>query len=176
MMLVAVSLLLVGLAAGCGEEAGREGDTVTILMEGLKFTPSEVTIEPGVTVRWINKDQTSHTATAQGWQQDVEQPLLWNSMPMNPGDSFERTFDTEGIFDYFCMVHPYMTGKVTVVEEGGPEPTDAFVPTTSGQTTTTEGHQESGGAEHNETTTTMHDEGTSTTQGAGGPTTTTTAA
>lgn len=115
-------------SAGCGEEAGRSDDVVTVLMDGLQFTPSEVTIEPGVTVRWVNQDETSHTSTAEGWEEGADQPLLWDSTPLNPGESFERTFDSVGIYDYFCMVHPYMTGEITVTEEGGPEPTDVFVP------------------------------------------------
>ena len=31
-----------------------------------------------------------------------------------PGTSFSQTFDDLGVYDYFCMVHPWMTGKVTV--------------------------------------------------------------
>ena len=30
------------------------------------------------------------------------------------GQTFEFTFDESGTFDYFCMVHPWMTGKVIV--------------------------------------------------------------
>ena len=30
------------------------------------------------------------------------------------GQSYSNTFDTEGTYDYFCMVHPWMTGKVVV--------------------------------------------------------------
>ena len=30
------------------------------------------------------------------------------------GTTYEFTFDTEGTYDYFCMVHPWMTGIVNV--------------------------------------------------------------
>ena len=30
------------------------------------------------------------------------------------GTSFSHTFDDLGVYDYFCMVHPWMQGKVTV--------------------------------------------------------------
>jgi plastocyanin len=30
------------------------------------------------------------------------------------GDVYEFTFNEAGTFDYFCMVHPWMTGKVIV--------------------------------------------------------------
>jgi plastocyanin len=28
--------------------------------------------------------------------------------------AFEFTFDDAGIYDYFCMVHPWMTGIINV--------------------------------------------------------------
>ena len=34
------------------------------------------------------------------------------------GTSFEFTFDDVGTYDYFCMVHPWMTGIVIVSESG----------------------------------------------------------
>ncbi len=33
------------------------------------------------------------------------------------GDSFGFPFEEEGIFDYFCMVHPWMSGTVIIVPE-----------------------------------------------------------
>ena len=33
------------------------------------------------------------------------------------GTTFEQTFDESGTYDYFCMVHPWMTGIVTVSAE-----------------------------------------------------------
>ena len=31
-----------------------------------------------------------------------------------PNQSFSHTFDTVDVFDYYCMVHPWMMGKITV--------------------------------------------------------------
>lgn len=133
--LVVGSILVASLAVGgfsCGGDA--EAGVVTVVMAGLTFTPSEITIAPGTKVRWVNEDQTAHTSTADGWSMETDDPLAWNSFPMNPGDEFERTFDAVGVFDYFCMVHPYMTGAVTVEEPGGPPPTR---PTTTTEAPTT---------------------------------------
>lgn len=167
--LVALVLAVVALA-GCG---GTETGVVVVTMEGLKFSPSSITIAPGTTVRWVNKDNTAHTSTAQGWKMNADNPPeLWNSLPMNPGEEFERTFDTVGQFNYFCMVHPYMTGVVTVQEEGGPEPTQLPTNTTMGMTTTTGGMTTTTQAESTTTTGEAHTE----TTGAGETTTTTAAA
>jgi len=112
LLLLALGLLTLagGLLTACGQPEG----VVTVRMEGLKFTPQVVTIDPGTTVRWVNEDETAHTSTADGWSPDQDDPQKWNSFPMSPGDVFERTFESSGSFDYFCMVHPYMTGTVTV--------------------------------------------------------------
>jgi plastocyanin len=31
-----------------------------------------------------------------------------------PNAIFKHTFNTAGTFDYYCLVHPFMTGKVIV--------------------------------------------------------------
>lgn len=36
---------------------------------------------------------------------------------MKPGDRFEHRFDTEGVYQYFCQVHPWMTGTVLVTSD-----------------------------------------------------------
>ena len=49
--------------------------------------------------------------------------LEWDSGLMLSGQSFSHTFDTEGTYDYFCMVHPWMAGTVVVQgEEEEPPP------------------------------------------------------
>ena len=76
------------------------------------FIPSTITIKIGDTVSWANDDTAAHTVTsghpASGPDGNFDSSLLM------AGSSFEHTFDTAGSFDYFCMVHPWMTGKVQV--------------------------------------------------------------
>jgi len=83
-------------------------------MVGLRFVPSAVTIPPGTTVVWVNRDNTAHTSTSDGWRKSKNQADEWNSFPLSPGQTFARQFDTRGTFPYYCMVHPYMQGVVTV--------------------------------------------------------------
>ena len=134
LVLAAVGAALVGGAlslAGCGTPA--EANTVTVEMKGLRFQPSDITIDQGTKVIWINKDEgTAHTSTAEGWQEGTTDPTKWNSMPMNPGESFERVFDTAGTFDYFCMVHSYMKGVVKVRDANGNVPPPETTTTSGG--------------------------------------------
>lgn len=102
-------LALAGLMA-CGSSAA----TITpqrheVAMEGMQFVPADLTVNQGDTVVWINKDIVPHTstdssATAGGWDSGM----------VNAGDSAVVVMGTKGSFDYVCIFHPVMTGKIVV--------------------------------------------------------------
>ena len=94
-------------------------------MAGRAFGPSQVTILVGGQVTWQNNDKESHTATAAG---------AFDSGVMAPGATFSRTFPTAGAFPFLCLIHPSMTGTVTVLGAPGatappPAPTPTPAPT-----------------------------------------------
>ena len=70
------------------------------------FTPKEVTVAPGTKVTWVNRDEAPHTVTSND--------KSFASKGLDTDDKYERTFDQEGDFAYFCSVHPFMTGIVHV--------------------------------------------------------------
>jgi len=76
------------------------------------FIPAEVTISVGGTVTWTNDDTAAHTVTS-GTATDGPDGIFDSSIFM-AGKTFEHTFDEAGEYDYFCIVHPWMTGKVVV--------------------------------------------------------------
>ena len=76
------------------------------------FNPSSVTINAGDTVEWTNGDTAAHTITA-GSPADGPSGVFDSSLVMG-GASFAYTFDNSGSYDYFCMVHPWMVGNVSV--------------------------------------------------------------
>ena len=76
------------------------------------FIPSPVTIDIGATVTWENNDTAAHTSTA-GSALDGPSGVFDSSLIM-AGSSFSHTFDSAGTYDYFCMVHPWMSGTVIV--------------------------------------------------------------
>ncbi len=79
------------------------------------FVPSLTVIEVGGSVTWENNDRVQHTVTENS---DVPLFDVW----VTPGNSFTFTFDTAGMYDYRCKVHPWATGTVQVVEPGEPVP------------------------------------------------------
>jgi len=78
------------------------------------FIPYEVTVDVGGEVTWSNDDSAAHTVTA-GSAADGPSGVFDSSLFM-AGTTFSHTFEAEGEFPYFCMVHPWMMGIVTVQE------------------------------------------------------------
>ncbi len=76
------------------------------------FIPATVSISTGSTVVWINDDTAAHTVTSGGPAGGPDG--VFDSSLVMGGVSFEVTFDDAGSYDYFCMVHPWMTGTVNV--------------------------------------------------------------
>jgi len=76
------------------------------------FIPSMISINAGDTVSWSNDDTAAHTVTS-GTPQDGPDGVFDSSLFM-AGATFDVTFDSSGNYDYFCMVHPWMAGIVSV--------------------------------------------------------------
>ena len=76
------------------------------------FLPASLNVAIGETVLWSNDDNAAHTVTS-GTSASGPDGLFDSGMIL-AGESFEFTFDSEGIFDYYCVVHPWMTGEVIV--------------------------------------------------------------
>lgn len=83
------------------------------------FLPYMVTIHPGDEVVWSNDDTAAHTVTS--GTADAGADGLFDSSLFMAGATFSHTFDTLGEYDYYCMVHPWMLGKVFVTVGGGIE-------------------------------------------------------
>jgi nitrite reductase (NO-forming) len=71
------------------------------------YYPQQIQVNAGDTVQWKNSDGSIHTVTS------VEE--LFDSGMLMAGDNFEYTFGSAGLYDYYCMLHPWMKGSVQVV-------------------------------------------------------------
>ena len=108
------------------------------------FIPYEVTVDVGGEVTWSNDDTAAHTVTA-GSAGDGPSGVFDSSLFM-ASTSFSHKFEAEGVFPYFCMVHPWMDGIVTVQESEGSEhsPGTLIVEAPSEDETTVSGISEDG--------------------------------
>ena len=76
------------------------------------YLPQDITISTGDTVLWDNVDNAAHTVTG-GSPSDGPSGVFDSSLLM-AGLDYSFTFNDAGSYDYFCMVHPWMVGSVTV--------------------------------------------------------------
>ncbi len=105
-----------------GQPAAAEGAEVAL--QTFAFAPRELTIDSGTTVTWTNEDDILHTVTS-GIGQEQGVPGVSKNKDAKPdglfdqemdavGATFSFTFDEAGTYDYFCAIHPGMTGQVIV--------------------------------------------------------------
>lgn len=99
------------------------------------FNPQVSYVNVGGTVTWTNDDNVGHTATS-GKSTDNQTGIVFDSSLIKAGGTYTSPpFTTAGTYDYFCMVHPWMTGEIIVGTGSSPSPP---VPTTPYITVTTD--------------------------------------
>jgi plastocyanin len=81
--------------------------TRKVVIKNFSFNPAHITIKRGTKVRWINRDSTTHTATA-------NKKRSFDSGRLSPGQSYTHTFKRAGKQRYHCEIHPDMMGSVVV--------------------------------------------------------------
>jgi len=95
------------------------------------FVPNEAIVDVGGEVTWTNDDTAAHTVTSGDIKGEGPDGIFDSSL-FGPGKTFSHTFTEAGTFKYFCMVHPWMEGIVTVQaemmeEEGTMEEEETYV-------------------------------------------------
>jgi plastocyanin len=86
--------------------ASASGEIQQVGIDNFCFTPAALSISTGEIVEWTNRDDVPHTV--------VEVAGRFKSQPLDTGGSYRHRFQESGTFEYFCSVHPKMTGKVIV--------------------------------------------------------------
>jgi len=92
------------LAATAG---ASRAEIVQVKIEKLAFTPQQVSAHVGDRIEWVNGDFIAHTASARDGSWDV-------MIPANGTGSL--VLKTAGTFDYYCKLHPNMTGSISVAK------------------------------------------------------------
>jgi len=91
-------------AADTTSTTAPAGDA-TIAIQGFAFG-DPLTVSVGEEVTVVNEDSTAHTWTSSDG--------LFDSGSLTAGAEFTHTFDAAGEYDFFCGIHPQMTGSITV--------------------------------------------------------------
>jgi Icc protein len=88
------------------EAESRTADAHDVVMDNFGFAPAAASVSPGATVTWTNRDDVPHNVVST--DQKFKSPVL------DTDERFSHRFDVPGTYDYFCSLHPKMTGHVVV--------------------------------------------------------------
>jgi plastocyanin len=103
---------LLGLLAGVAVMAAPAGAGDTgAKIENFTFVPQRLTIKAGTAVTWTNADDIPHAVAST--------TKAFKSKVLDTNDKFTFTFTTAGVYEYFCSLHPHMTGTIMVEEATG---------------------------------------------------------
>jgi plastocyanin len=104
--LISLNLLLV-------VHANEMGTTSVITKENkieikdFAFSPQTLTVKSGDKITWINHDEEPHTVVSVGRK-------FQKSSALDTDQQFTITAGAPGTYEYFCSVHPKMTGTIIV--------------------------------------------------------------
>jgi plastocyanin len=102
---------LTGAACGGGGDSNCTSQTAakltgTLEIKNFSFNPSCVTVASGATISLSNSDPRGHAFTVKGT--DVDVAVAYN------GGVGEATAPAPGTYDFYCRLHPEMTGTIIV--------------------------------------------------------------
>ena len=100
--------------AGNGPAAGQMAQPVAVAAQAgprieimkHKYSRPTLTVPAGTTVTWLNRDEDVHTV--------VSTTQAFKSAGLETDEAYSYTFTKPGVYEYFCTLHPLMTGKVIV--------------------------------------------------------------
>jgi len=116
--LIVIGLIIILLIGGgiflfmqSSQKSSSENNSTTpsanIEIRSFAFVPSEITINVGNTLTWVNNDLVPHTITSDSGTE-------LNSPTLSKGKTFSYTFNTAGTYEYHCSIHSSMKGKIIV--------------------------------------------------------------
>ena len=109
-LLCGIAFLNLSLFALAGEMKNDDSTTSKqnrIEIKDFAFNPQTITVKSGEKVIWINRDEEPHTIVSVGKQ-------FKKSTALDTDQEFTITVGAPGTYDYFCSVHPKMTGTIVV--------------------------------------------------------------
>jgi len=106
----AIALVIaLGIGAAAPVAAPAQMESTQVEIRGHGFSTPALTVKAGTTVTWINHDDDAHTVTSTA--------NAFRSPGLDTDETFSFTFTQPGTYEYFCTLHPLMTGKVVVTPE-----------------------------------------------------------
>jgi plastocyanin len=104
----AAAMMLIAMLAAARRLSANppEAATADVKIDNFSFGPATLTVAPGTTVTWANRDDIPHTV--------VSTDSVFKSKVLDTDEKFSFTFTKAGTYSYFCSIHPKMTANVVV--------------------------------------------------------------
>jgi Icc protein len=77
-----------------------------VSVDNFSFAPATASVRVGSTITWTNRDDIPHTVVST--ERKFKSPVL------DTDQQFSHRFDAPGTYEYFCSIHPKMTGLFVV--------------------------------------------------------------
>jgi plastocyanin len=101
---IAAGMLSITLFTAC--DSGIAAPEQTVKIANFTFEPATLTVTAGTTVKWVNEDDIPHVV--------AEKDGAFRSKALDTDDSYSQVFSQPGTLEYFCALHPHMTGQIIV--------------------------------------------------------------
>lgn len=89
-----------------GTSATPDAGDPQVSIDNFTFAPAQLTVPVGTTVAWTNHDDIPHTVTSTDKR--------FSSAALDTDDHFAYRFTAPGTYNYYCTLHPKMTGTIHV--------------------------------------------------------------
>jgi len=115
---VALAVGASALLAACGDDSdggskqaqsGGFEKVTQVQIKDFKFAPPNDEVQVGDSIKFTNQDTAKHTATSQPQG-------TFDSGDITKGQTKPVKFTKAGTYNYYCVYHAFMKGKVKVVE------------------------------------------------------------
>jgi plastocyanin len=84
--------------------------THLVEIKSLKFVPEEITVAPGDSIVFVNRDFVPHTATGADDS--------WTTQTLDQDDDEAVLIEAGMTLDYYCVFHPNMKGRIRIIDPG----------------------------------------------------------
>ncbi len=120
---IAVLVAIVSLGMLSATDSGRAAGTTQaisgsstetgavknqVIIDNFTFGPTKLTIPVGTKVTWVNHDDVPHVVKSTGTEK------RFTSHALDTDEQFSYVFTAPGTYNYFCAIHPMMTGQIIV--------------------------------------------------------------
>lgn len=116
--MLTMACIIAGCSSNSSNQSTAKSPTATqtlqsdmngITIEKFAFNPPTLTVKPGTTVIWTNRDGVDHTIVS-----DPGSAGQFKSEKLANGASYSFSFTQPGTFTYYCSIHPSMKGTIIV--------------------------------------------------------------